>query len=99
MPASKDKYGPFVLDQRLGGGAFGEVWEAHREGELVPIPVALKPLTGAETGREEFLQEDRVWVQVSRTRNPISVLAADHHPETHLFPLASERIRTEPPTP
>lgn len=99
MPASRDKYGPFVLDQRLGGGTFGEVWEAHREGELVPIPVALKLLTGAQTSREEFLREARVWVRVSLTRNPVSVLAADHHPETHLFFRTGERIRMEPPTP
>src|SRR6201746_962607 len=46
MPNANQRVGEYVLDQKVGGGAFGEVWRAHHHvwtDQLVAIKIPTDP--------------------------------------------------------
>src|SRR4051794_9863622 len=51
MPASGQRVGEYILDQKIGGGGFGEVWKAHHH-VWVDQLVAIKIPTDSQYLRE-----------------------------------------------
>ncbi|MBM3458726.1 MAG: hypothetical protein FJX77_09370 [Armatimonadetes bacterium] len=80
-----DQYGEYILDRLLGRGHFGEVWEAHRRGALVPVPVAVKLLVNSPRSRAEFLQEAQLWLQAAGSAYVVPVQDVGEHQNTFYF--------------
>ena len=51
MPTSGQRVGEYLLDQKIGGGTFGEVWRAHHH-VWVDQLVAIKIPTDSQYLRE-----------------------------------------------
>src|SRR5437667_9121457 len=55
MPTSNQRVGEYILDQKIGGGAFGEVWKSHHHvwiDQLVAIKIPTDPQYLRELQRE-----------------------------------------------
>lgn len=90
MPNPGDQFGPYVLEDLLGRGAYGEVWKASRKGALLRVPLAMKLLTGAFTERDAFLQEAELWLKA--TASPYVVPVQDVGEDRGLFYFVSQFI-------
>ncbi len=72
MPRLGDSLGPYILDAKLGEGAFGAVFRAHRHGSNLQVPVVVKvardPLAGPAV-----LREAETWLRASGHPNIVPV--------------------------
>lgn len=72
-----DHIGPFELIQKIGRGAFGEVWLAEEQTAISSHRVALKLPNNEDVDLEAIRQEARVWEQVKGHPNILPVIRAD----------------------
>lgn len=72
-----DHIGPFELIQKIGRGAFGEVWLAEEQTAISSHRVALKLPNNEDVDLEAIRQEASVWEQVKGHPNILPVIRAD----------------------
>src|SRR4051794_1666507 len=99
MPASGQRVGEYILDQKIGGGGFGEVWKAHHH-VWVDQLVAIKIPTDSQYLRE--LQREGVAIYGLVHPNIVRAIGFDPYadpayltmeyiPGSSLRPLISNR--------
>ena len=99
MPASGQRVGEYILDQKIGGGGFGEVWKAHHH-VWVDQLVAIKIPTDSQYLRE--LQREGVAIHGLVHPNIVRAIGFDPYgdpayltmeyvPGTSLRPLIASR--------
>src|SRR5215210_6840371 len=104
MPSSNQRISEYVLDERLGGGAFGEVWRARHHVWLDQL-VAIKIPTNTQFVRE--LQREGVAVHGLTHPNIVRAIGFDPYadppyltmeyvPGTSLRPLVQDRSLSIP---
>jgi eukaryotic-like serine/threonine-protein kinase len=76
MPKAKDRIGPYQLINKLGAGAFGEVWLAQDFSSPHPREVAVKMPIKSDVDLDALLQEATVWARVTGHPNVLEFLAA-----------------------
>src|SRR5829696_234892 len=99
MPATGQRVGEYILDQKIGGGAFGEVWRAHHHvwtDELVAIKIPTHTDYLRELQREGVAIHGLVHPNIVRAIgfDPYSdppYLTMEYIPGTSLRPLISSR--------
>jgi len=69
--------GPYILINRLGCGAFGEVWLAERRTQIATTKVALKIPLDTHVDIDLVKQEAGLWVQASGHPNVLPIIEAD----------------------
>lgn len=72
-----DQLGSYNLIQRLGRGAFGEVWLAEEKTAISTYKVALKLPNSEDIDFEAIRQEAGVWEDVKGHPNILPIIKAD----------------------
>ncbi len=72
-----DQIGPYSLLQKIGRGAFGEVWLAEEKTAISSHRVALKLPNDEDVDIEAVRQEALVWEQVKGHPNILPIIKAD----------------------
>ena len=99
MPTTGQRVGEYILDQKIGGGAFGEVWRAHHHVWVDQL------VADEDPDADEYLRElQREGVAIHGLVHPNIVraigfdpyadppyLTMEYVPGTSLRPLISER--------
>jgi len=91
MLRPNDIIGPYKLIQKLGHGAFGEVWLAERHAALVSPQLAVKFAVSDEVDVAAIKQEAEVWKLASGHPNVVPIIEADVY-DGHLA-IVSEYAR------
>ncbi|MBM3458491.1 MAG: serine/threonine protein kinase, partial [Armatimonadetes bacterium] len=84
MPGTGDALGPYVLGDRLGDGAFGSVFRAHRHGANLSVPVVVK-LPHDPASAESALTEAETWLRASGHPNVVPVQDAGFYDSKFLL--------------
>ena len=72
-----DQIGPYSLLQKIGRGAFGEVWLAEEKTHISTHRVALKLPNEEDVDLEAIRQEANVWEEVKGHPNILPIIKAD----------------------
>ncbi|MEK6301445.1 MAG: serine/threonine-protein kinase [Acidobacteriota bacterium] len=72
-----DQIGPYILNSKIGRGAFGVVWLAERRTTIATTRVALKMPLDEEIDLDTIKQEANVWVQASGHPNVVPIIEAN----------------------
>jgi serine/threonine protein kinase len=99
MPAANDRISEYVLDARIGGGAFGDVWRAHHHvwtDQLVAIKIPTDPQYLRNLQREGVAIHGLVHPNIVRAIGfdpyaPPPYLVMEFVPGTNLRPLITQR--------
>jgi serine/threonine protein kinase len=99
MPQQGQRVGEYILDQRIGGGAFGEVWRAHHHvwiDQLVAVKIPSQTDYLRELQREGVAVHGLVHPNIVRAIgfDPYSdppYLTMEYIPGTSLRPLVTEK--------
>jgi serine/threonine protein kinase len=104
MPSDNQRVGEYVLDQKVGGGTFGEVWRAHHHvwsDQLVAIKIPTDPQYLRNLQREgsaiHGLQHPNIVRAIGF--DPYAAtpyLAMEFIPGTSLRPLISQKVLSVP---
>src|SRR3954468_16332506 len=97
MPTSGQRIGEYLLDEKIGGGTFGEVWRAHHHvwaDQLVAIKIPTDPQYLRELQREGVAVHALVHPKIVRALgfDPYAdppYLTMEYIPGTSLRPLVS----------
>ena len=100
MPTSNQRVGEYVLDQKVGGGTFGEVWRAHHHvwsDQLVAIKIPTDPQYLRNLQREGSAIHGLTHPNIVRALgfDPYATtpyLAMEFIPGTSLRPLIKQRL-------
>jgi len=100
MPTANQRIGEYVLDQKVGGGTFGEVWRAHHHvwtDQLVAIKIPTDPQYLRNLQREGSAIHGLVHPNIVRAIgfDPYATtpyLAMEYIPGTSLRPLIRQRL-------
>ena len=104
MPTANQRVGEYVLDQKVGGGTFGEVWRAHHHvwsDQLVAIKIPTDPMYLRNLQREGSAIHGLIHPNIVRAIgfDPYAgtpYLAMEYVPGSSLRPLISGRTLTIP---
>lgn len=69
--------GDYVLQQKIGEGAFGEVWLAERRSEIITTQFALKLPKSDAVDTDSIRKEARVWKTASGHPNILPIIEAN----------------------
>lgn len=72
-----DQIGPYALLQKIGRGAFGEVWLAEEKTAISSHRVALKLPNEEDVDLDAIRQEANVWEEVKGHPNILPIIKAD----------------------
>lgn len=89
MPQVGDSFGPYLLAEYLGGGAFGAVYRAEKRSGL-KLNVAIKIPYDQTGGRQAMMKEAEAWRRASGHPNIVPVLDADVY--NGFFAIVSEYV-------
>lgn len=100
MPSPNQRVGEYVLDQKVGGGGFGEVWRAHHHvwsDQLVAVKIPTDPQYLRNLQREGSAIHGLVHPNIVRAIgfDPYAAtpyLAMEYIPGTSLRPLIKQRM-------
>lgn len=73
------KLGQYALVERLGKGAFGEVWKADRTGKFATTQVAIKIPNDTYLASRIIRAEAQSWVRASGHPNVVPIIEADSY--------------------
>jgi serine/threonine protein kinase len=104
MPTANQRVGEYVLDQKVGGGTFGEVWRAHHHvwtDQLVAIKIPTDPQYLRNLQREGSAIHGLVHPNIVRAIgfDPYATtpyLAMEYIPGSSLRPLISKKMLSIP---
>jgi serine/threonine protein kinase len=77
MSQPSKQVGPYKLTNKIGQGAFGEVWLAERRTEITTTLVAVKIPLDTEADTNLIKQEANLWVQASGHINVLPIIEAN----------------------
>lgn len=77
MPKANDRIGPYQLINKLGKGAFGEVWLAKNVTALAAREVALKIPLDDEIDLDSIRAEAAIWIKASGHANVLPIIEAN----------------------
>ena len=77
MPKANDRIGPYQLINKLGKGAFGEVWLAKNVTALAAREIALKIPLDDEVDLEAIRAEAAIWIKASGHANVLPIIEAN----------------------
>jgi formylglycine-generating enzyme required for sulfatase activity/tRNA A-37 threonylcarbamoyl transferase component Bud32 len=77
MPKANERIGPYQLINKLGKGAFGEVWLAKNVTALAAREVALKIPLDDEIDLEAIRAEAAIWIKASGHANVLPIIEAN----------------------
>lgn len=77
MPRANDRIGPYQLINKLGKGAFGEVWLARNVSALAAREVALKIPLDDDVDLDAIRQEAAIWIAASGHTNVLPIIEAN----------------------
>jgi serine/threonine protein kinase len=104
MAQAGDRVGEYVLDTRVGGGTFGEVWRAHHHvwtDQLVAIKIPTDPQFLRDLQREGVAIHGLVHPNIVRAMGfdpyaPVPYLTMEYVPGTSLRTLIQARTASIP---
>jgi serine/threonine-protein kinase len=107
MPTANQRVGEYVLDQKVGGGTFGEVWRAHHHvwsDQLVAIKIPTDPQYLRNLQREGSAIHGLIHLNIVRALgfDPYAgtpYLIMEFIPGTSLRPLIAQVIKQRLPIP
>lgn len=77
MHKANDRIGPYQLINKLGEGAFGEVWLAKNVTALAAREVALKIPLDDEIDLDSIRAEAAIWIKASGHANVLPIIEAN----------------------
>lgn len=75
----RDKIGSYELVEKLGEGAYGEVWKAKQPDKVVAPHVAIKIAKPEKVSEQQITEEAKVWLEASNHPNILTFI------EAHLY--------------
>ncbi|HMO26942.1 MAG TPA: serine/threonine-protein kinase, partial [Tepidisphaeraceae bacterium] len=104
MVTSGQRVGEYILDERIGGGAFGEVWRAHHHAwvdQLVAVKIPSDPAYVRSLQSEGHAVHGLQHPNIARAIGfdpfaPIPYLVTEYVPGTSLRPLIERRTLSIP---